>query len=70
MKLVPEARRAWRWFSVQAMTLAGSLQGAWLAVPDDLRANVPKHLVHWITIALLVAGIVGRLVQQTPKDGK
>ena len=68
MKLVPEARRAWRWFSVQSMTLAGSLQGAWLAVPDDLRANVPKHLVHWITIALLVAGIVGRLVQQTPKD--
>ena len=68
MKLVPEARRAWRWFSVQSMTLAGSLQAAWLSVPDDLRSNVTKHLVHWITIALLVAGIVGRLVQQTPKD--
>lgn len=68
MKLVPEARRAWRWFSVQAMTLAGSLQGAWLAVPDDLRSNVPGMLVHVVTIVLLVAGIAGRLVQQTPKD--
>lgn len=67
MKLVPEARRAWRWFSVQAMTLAGSLQGAWLAVPDDLRTKVPGMLVHVVTIALLIAGIAGRLVQQTPK---
>jgi hypothetical protein len=70
MKLVPEARRAWRWFSVQAMTLAGSLQGAWLAVPDDLRTKVPGNMVHVLTVVLLVAGIVGRLVQQTPKDGK
>jgi len=70
LKLVPEVRRAWRWFSVQAMTLAGSLQAAWLAVPDDLRIKVPGVMVHVITIALLVAGIVGRLVQQSSKDGK
>lgn len=70
MKLVPEARRAWKWFSVQSMTLAGSLQGAWLAVPEDLKSKVPGSLVHWLTIALLVAGVVGRLVQQPPKAPK
>lgn len=70
MKLVPEARRAWRWFSVQSMTVAGSLQGAWLAVPEDLKTKVPNGLVHWVTIVLLVAGVAGRLVQQTPKVPK
>lgn len=70
MKLVPEARRCWRWFSVQSMTLAGSLQGAWLAMPGDLKDKVPGGLVHWVTIALLVAGVVGRLVDQNPKASK
>ena len=68
MKFVENAKQAWRWFSVQAMVLAGALQGAWMYVPDDLRASIPPGLVQGITIALLAAGVAGRLVQQTPKD--
>jgi len=64
MKLIPNWRRAWRMFSVQAMTLATAMQGAWMAVPEDLKAHVPGALVHGVTVALLVAGIVGRLVAQ------
>lgn len=64
MQLIPNARRAWRMFSVQAMTLAGALQGAWLALPPDLTQHVPAGAVHGVTLTLLVAGIVGRLVQQ------
>lgn len=68
MTFVENAKNAWRWFSVQAMVLAGALQGAWMYVPDDLRASIPPGLVQGITIALLAAGVAGRLVQQTPKD--
>ena len=68
MKFVENAKHAWRWFSVQAMVLAGALQGAWMYVPDELRASIPPGLVQGITIALLAAGVAGRLVQQTPKD--
>ena len=68
MTFVENAKHAWRWFSVQAMVLAGALQGAWMYVPDDLRASIPPALVQGITIALLAAGVAGRLVQQTPKD--
>ena len=64
MRLVRNARRAWTWFSMQAMILAGALQGGWQALPADLKAAIPDHVVTGLTIAILVAGIVGRLVDQ------
>ena len=69
MTLVENAKNAWKWFSVQAMTLAAALQGAWALVDADMRASVPQGVVTGITIALLIAGIAGRLVAQ-PKAGK
>lgn len=68
MKLVENAKQAWRWFSVQAMALAAALQGAWILVPDEMRASLPHGVVQWITIALLVLGVAGRLVVQAPKE--
>lgn len=67
MKLVDDAGKAWRWFSMQAMAWALAIQGAWAAMPEDMKTSIPAGLVHWITMALLVLGIVGRLVKQTPE---
>jgi hypothetical protein len=64
MKLVTDARNGWRWFSVQAMTVALALQGAWMALPEDMKATVPDTLVSWVTMALLVLGALGRFVDQ------
>lgn len=64
MKLIPEARRAWRMFSVQANTLALSVLGAWQAMPEDLKAMLPPSLAYWCAMGLMVLGIVGRLIQQ------
>ena len=64
MTLIPEARRAWRMFSVQAQALAFALLGAWQALPEDLKASLPPSLVYWLAMGLMVAGIAGRLVQQ------
>lgn len=68
MKLVDDARRAWRWISVQCMGAAVALQGAWEACPDDMKAGIPPKLVTYVTLFLLALGIAGRLVDQTPKD--
>ena len=64
MRLVEGARKAWRWYSVQAMLMAGAIQGAWLALPPDLAARVPDGVASGVTIALMMLGIVGRLVPQ------
>lgn len=64
MKLIDNWNKAHRMLSVQAMALAAAIQGAWPAVPEDLKATLPPSLVHWVSVALLVAGILGRLVDQ------
>jgi len=65
VRIVPNARRAWRWFSVQALAINGAAAAAWLAVPDDLRAAVPSEWLAAAALALTVLGIVGRLVDQS-----
>lgn len=64
MQLVPNWQRLHRAFSVQAMAVAAAIQGAWPSVPQDLKDALPHNLVHWISIALLVAGIAGRFLDQ------
>jgi hypothetical protein len=67
MTLVEDARSAWRWFSVQSMVVAGAIQGAWLFIPEDLKASIPADIVQGVTLALLAFGVAGRLVKQEPK---
>lgn len=64
VQLVEDWRKAWRWFSVNAMVLAAAIQGAWLQIPDDMKASIPPALVSYSTIALLVLGVLGRLLKQ------
>ena len=64
MKLIANWKKAWRMLSVQAMALAGAVQGAWLFIPTDMRDSIPANVVQGVTIALLVLGVAGRLVDQ------
>ena len=50
--------------SVQAMALAGAVQGAWIFIPTDMRDSIPANVVQGVTLALLVLGVAGRLVDQ------
>lgn len=68
MRLIPDWRRAWRYFSVQADVLAVAVSGAWLAVPDDLRAAVPHQWLAIAALALAALGIIGRLIKQGESD--
>ena len=64
MKLIPEFRKAWRMFSIQAQAIALAVLGAWQAMPQALQDKVPPAVVFSVAMVLLVAGIVGRLIYQ------
>jgi len=64
IKLVNNARSAWRWFSMQAMALALALQASWLALPPNLLSHVSAEHKTIVVILLLIFGMVGRMVQQ------
>lgn len=69
MQLIPEWKKCLKMFSVQAMLIAGAIQGAWIALPAAWQASFPEPWVRGITIAVLVLGAVGRLVQQPKVSG-
>lgn len=70
MKLIDEANKAWRMFSVQMMGVATAVQLSWAALPPEMIASIPQQYVQYMTIGLLVAGIVGRLVKQPSVSGE
>lgn len=70
MKLIDEWKAAWRMLSVQSMSAAIAIQTAWVGLPDDMKASIPPQYVHYITMALLAFGVVGRLVKQDKVSGQ
>lgn len=68
MKLVKDAKNAWRWFSMRIYFLHGSAIASWALVPEDMRAAVPSAWLAAGAIALCVAGMIGRLIDQGGGD--
>ena len=64
MRIVDGSWGALRWYSVQAMAAALAVQAAWTALPPDLAARVPDWVASAVTGAVLMLGILGRLVDQ------
>lgn len=69
MKLVDDARQAWRWFSVWAMGLPATVSAVWLAIPkkwqDIFIENVTVTQIVWAVLVIMVLGIAGRLIDQS-----
>lgn len=64
MKLVPNARRAWRWFSMQMVALIAAVQVAWETLPAEALAVIDPDWRGWITLGLAGLAMVGRLIDQ------
>ena len=64
MKFVSNWKSAWKWLSVQFVAAAGAVQLSVLAFPDSMRAWLPDWLTHVLAIVLLLAAVLGRLVDQ------
>jgi hypothetical protein len=62
--LVHNWRDGWKWISTQCTAAAVALLGAWTQVPEDLKADLPPHLVSYAAIGLLVLGAAGRFIDQ------
>lgn len=64
MKLVANWKSAWKWFSMQFVAAAGAVQLSVLAFPETVRGWLPDWLTHLLAMVLLLAAVLGRLVDQ------
>lgn len=70
MKIVNDAGSRLKHYSTQALALGVGIQGAWAVFPDDLKAGLGPEIVPWvsrITALVLLWGLIGKFVDQTPK---
>lgn len=67
-RLVKDWRRSWRWLSMQSMALSTALLASWAVLPDKLQDAIPHPWPAILAAGLLVLGMVGRLVDQGPKQ--
>lgn len=68
MKLIKNWRQAPKLFSVQAQAVAMAILGTWAAMPDDWKLMINPRVVYGLAIITLVAGVLGRLIDQTPPE--
>jgi hypothetical protein len=66
MKLIKDWPKAYRLFSIQALAASAAINGAWLALSPEMVAAFPPHLAQYVSVALAVLGVIGRLVPQPP----
>jgi len=62
--LVDDWKQAWCWISVKCMVLGAAIQGAWLFIPEDMKASIPPNVVQIVTLGLLAVGVIGRVTKQ------
>lgn len=70
VKLVDDWKDCLRWFSVNMMVIAATIQGVWASLSEDMRASIPTEIVSGLTIFTLVLGVAGRLIKQERRKGK
>jgi hypothetical protein len=68
MKLVDDAGKAGKWFSMWAMGLSSAFLASWALIPEDLKSyltgSIPPQYISLAVAGVLVLGMVGRLVKQ------
>lgn len=64
MKLIKNYKKSHKMFSQQAFVLQGSLQAFWLTLTPEQIQLLPDNLVNFVTLQIVIAGFVGRIVDQ------
>jgi hypothetical protein len=67
MRLVPNWRQCWKWFSVQIAIVGAALQAAVLAFPD-LKDWLGDTVTHLAGLVMLFGLVAARLVDQKKPD--
>jgi hypothetical protein len=68
MTLVENWKQAWKWFSMWAFAVCGSISLVWVNLPADVKNLIPDSWEKWVFIVIFLSSVlggVGRLVDQT-----
>lgn len=58
-------RKSWRWLSVQIPAVNSAFLATWSLLPAKFQDAMPPVAVIGISVALIVLGVAGRLLDQS-----
>lgn len=64
MRLVPDWKSCWRWFSVQLMAVSAAIQATMMVMPSSLVSYVPEGTMKLLALAFVIGAVGGRLIDQ------
>lgn len=67
MKLIDDARGAWRHYSTQSLAFVTSLGGIWAGMPDWAKSTLPSWVasaVAWTVFIVAALGLTGKFIDQ------
>lgn len=67
MKLSPHWHQSWKYISNWAHAFQVTCALSWLAIPDELRAVVPRWLMVTLAVAIFLLGFLGTNIKQNLK---
>ncbi len=71
MRLIPNWRQAWRFWSMRAAGAKAILVTTYLSLPDKLQDAFPPRYALAMAVIITVFGVIGgRLVDQNPQPGE
>ena len=68
MRLTEDWKDAWKWFSIQVPVVNTAFLSTWASLPAKFQDILPIGVVIGIAVALLILGVVGRVINQTTKE--
>lgn len=71
MKFIADLKGAWTHYSTRALAFAASIQATWITIPAEVKASFPaavNETVAWCVFIVVVAGLFGKFVDQSPKQ--
>ena len=68
MKLVPNWKHSWKWFSTQVHVAQAAIVSTWLALPPDLKSYLPAKVLVGVVGFLGVIGVIGRVIDQSKPE--
>lgn len=62
--LITDWYKSWKFWSMQLMGIDAAFIASWNGIPEDIKAHFPTGFYSTISIGLLLAGMVSRVVNQ------
>ncbi len=61
MRLVPDWKSCWRWFSVQLMAVSAAIQATMMVLPPSLLSFMPESTMKFLALAFVVGAVRSKI---------